>query len=237
METCEDASLAGLLTESLRILTDAYRLFGLDGVFTSFNGGKDAVVIMQLSRAVFAKACVQAGRIERARMIFFELQDEFEEVEDFVRDSHKTCDLELRRYSTGFVAGLTSCIEEEEGRLLAFVLGTRRGDPNCGKQGTFEPSSDWMPPFMRVNPVLDWEYGDIWRFIRLFQIPYVNLYDKGYTSLGKKSDTQPNPALKKPGTADEYLPADMLSDWSLERAGRIKKAPKPIIEPEQCDAT
>ena len=27
----------------------------------------------------------------------------------------------------------------------AFVLGTRRGDPNCGDQQAFSPSSDWMP--------------------------------------------------------------------------------------------
>lgn len=38
-------------------------------------------------------------------------------------------------------------------RPLAFVLGTRKGDPNSIGQETFAPSSDWLPPFMRVNPV------------------------------------------------------------------------------------
>jgi hypothetical protein len=38
-------------------------------------------------------------------------------------------------------------------RPLAFVLGTRKGDPNSRGQETFAPSSDWLPPFMRVNPV------------------------------------------------------------------------------------
>ena len=42
-----------------------------------------------------------------------------------------------------------------------FVLGTRQGDPNCGVQSYFSPSSDWMPPFMRVNPVIDWNYGQV----------------------------------------------------------------------------
>ena len=71
---------------------------------------------------------------------------------------------------------------------------------------------------------------------------------KGYTSLGKTTDTRPNPALLKKSvkfsniekTADkektivesglkveeekeeeeEFWPAYMLADWSLERAGR-----------------
>ncbi|EGB12248.1 hypothetical protein AURANDRAFT_8492, partial [Aureococcus anophagefferens] len=103
-------------------------------------------------------------------------------------------------------------------RPLAFVLGTRRGDPNCGDQKAFEPSSDWMPPFMRVNPILDWTYGDVWAFLRAFDLPYCALYDGGYTSLGSAPTTSRNPALLGDGGA--YKPAHLLEDWSLERAGR-----------------
>ena len=58
---------------------------------------------------------------------------------------------------------------------------------------------------------------------------------QGYTSLGKTTDTRPNPALELPLALDHvapayiaealavqgrYLPAYMLHDYSLERAGR-----------------
>lgn len=74
--------------------------------------------------------------------------------------------------------------------------------------------------------------------MRLFKLPYCNLYDLGYTSLGKKSDTQPNPALQRktlafletPANSSiiahpslTHWPAYMLADWTLERAGRVKK--------------
>jgi len=117
---------------------------------------------------------------------------------------------------------------------MAFVLGTRLTDPNAVGQQQFAPSSHYMPPFMRVNPVLDWTYGHVWHFLRLFQLPYCCLYDQGYTSLGTVKDTVPCPALAVPGVKNssssnsrdnlpKYWPAYMLSDWDQERAGRLSK--------------
>ena len=43
----------------------------------------------------------------------------------------------------------------------------RRGDPNAADQETFCPSSPGWPPFMRVNPILDWSYHDVWSFLQV----------------------------------------------------------------------
>lgn len=53
----------------------------------------------------------------------------------------------------------------------AYVLHTSccclgRGDPNAADQETFCPSSPGWPPFMRVNPILDWSYHDVWGFLQ-----------------------------------------------------------------------
>ena len=67
-----------------------------------------------------------------------------------------------------------------------------RGDPNAYGQETFCPSSAGWPPFMRVNPILDWSYADVWTFLRVTGVPYCSLYDEGYTSIGAINNTLPN---------------------------------------------
>ena len=108
---------------------------------------------------------------------------------------------------------------------------------------------------MRVNPILTWNYGQIWHFLRVFSLPYCPLYDMGYTSMGKVSDSKPNPALARSVLTGElscsslshsispnfhspsfkstflsypsstHYPAYFLSDWSQERGGRVSKSP------------
>lgn len=35
-----------------------------------------------------------------------------------------------------------------------------------------------------LNPIIDWDDGDVWEFIRKYEIPYCKLYDQGHTRLG-----------------------------------------------------
>ncbi len=107
--------------------------------------------------------------------------------------------------------------------IQAAILGTRTGDPNASSQNKFSPTdSDW-PKLMRVNPVLSWQYNHIWTFIRGLNLPYPGLYDQGYTSLGDRKNTVPNPSLmiSDPESGKvSYKPAFLLEDGTLERNGR-----------------
>lgn len=35
-----------------------------------------------------------------------------------------------------------------------------------------------------MNPIIDWEDDDVWEFIHRYNVPYCELYDKGYKRLG-----------------------------------------------------
>lgn len=74
---------------------------------------------------------------------------------------------------------------------------------------------------MRVFPVLDWHYCDIWNFLRKFDLPYSKLYDEGYTSIGEKQNTIKNPHLAYEIDGEiRYLPAYELKDEAYERECR-----------------
>ncbi|KAK4776805.1 hypothetical protein SAY86_005493 [Trapa natans] len=124
---------------------------------------------------------------------------------------------------TDFKSGLESLIKKKPVR--AIFLGVRIGDPTAVGQEQFSPSSPGWPPFMRVNPILDWSYRDVWAFLLTCKVPYCSLYDQGYTSIGSVYDTVPNSLLSVSNLNGEekFRPAYLLSDGRLERAGRLKK--------------
>eukprot|EP00560_Eucampia_antarctica_P005377 CAMPEP_0197836216 /NCGR_PEP_ID=MMETSP1437-20131217/28273_1 /TAXON_ID=49252 ORGANISM="Eucampia antarctica, Strain CCMP1452" /NCGR_SAMPLE_ID=MMETSP1437 /ASSEMBLY_ACC=CAM_ASM_001096 /LENGTH=723 /DNA_ID=CAMNT_0043442225 /DNA_START=216 /DNA_END=2387 /DNA_ORIENTATION=+ len=260
----DDAYLHPVVQDALEALENAYRLYGPQNVIGSYNGGKDAVVIFHLLRAAHAHyyhTTSTSQKMIRPRVIYFENKDEFPEVEQFLHSTIEKFDCDMLTFpqGTSYATGLKILVQTNhppnisstnsnadsivQPYPMAFALGTRSSDPNAGSQTQYAPSSSYMPPFMRINPIIDFTYGHVWHFLRLFQLPYCSLYDEGYTSLGTVKDTFPCPALKKNNTStfteeekdrlseehvasaesSQYWPAYMLRDWDQERAGRPKK--------------
>ena len=191
--------------------------FGGQGLALSFNGGKDATVLLYLTLAVYR-------RENTGTPLALYWRDEargFTEVDAFVCATEQRYGLTLVRYDCGFAEGMKDAVERRG--VTAVLLGTRRSDPNGADAESVQPSSAGWPPFVRVNPLLELSYADVWHFLRSLSLPYCSLYDRGFTSLGHTLDTKANPALQQ---ADgSYLPAYELDDGSLERAGRTSKLP------------
>ena len=92
--SCTDNYVTPGIHDALNTLDHAYRLYGAESVINSFNGGKDAVVILQLVRAAHAhyyrkirqqqqeqeEGKTDAVTMVRPRAIYFEHKDEFPEV-------------------------------------------------------------------------------------------------------------------------------------------------------------
>ena len=73
--------------------------------------------------------------------------------------------LNVNRYEI-MKEGLKFIIEEH--KMKAIILGTRRTDPWASHQTNFtaSDSSKGWPSFMRVNPILDWRYKNVWDFLK-----------------------------------------------------------------------
>lgn len=50
----------------------------------------------------------------------------------------------------------------ERPRLKAVFVGTRRTDPHGAKLTHFDKTDEGWPAFVRVHPVIDWHYAEIW---------------------------------------------------------------------------
>ena len=109
-------------------------------------------------------------------------------------------------------------IHRKHPSIKAFITGRRSTDPYAETMTFFTESTKGWAPFMRVSPVLNWTYSDVWNYIAQRKVPYCKLYDQGYTSLGSKSSTVKNASLlKEDGT---YKPASECEP-SKERLSRV----------------
>lgn len=190
----------------------------------SFNGGKDCCVVLYLVYAVALKLAFKFP----LHLLIINIMHSFEEMDFFIEKVVK----EFYKSSIEFILfddtskSLKQCLAElKELRpdVESIFMGTRRTDGSYfNSMPEFAPTdADW-PRYMRVNPILDWTYSEIWYFIRLINLPYCSLYDKGYTSLDNSLNTVPNRALLKEDGS--YLPAYLLENEQLERESRRKYA-------------
>ncbi|CRK97598.1 CLUMA_CG010984, isoform A [Clunio marinus] len=207
------------LTEKLRqsqsVLKEAFHRYQKHQIFLSFNGGKDCTVLLHLMCDLFKDF------IDELKVIYLQSADPFEELESFV----KFCEIHFRVKivtitSSSSMKEILADICENDKDIAACIMGSRRTDPYCEHLKNFQPTDRGWPELMRINPMLEWNCANVWEYLVKLKVPYCSLYDRGFTSIGNKKNTQPNPNLEnkdKPGT---FLPAYELLDDSLERAGR-----------------
>lgn len=58
-------------------------------------------------------------------------------------------------------AAFAEYLDHNKGVEAVFV-GTRRTDPHGGKLDGFQRTDHGWPGFMRVHPVIEWRYGEVW---------------------------------------------------------------------------
>jgi len=82
-------------------------------------------------------------------------------VEDFVEKSAVKYHLDLKRYALPMRPALEAYLEDRPA-VRAIFLGTRRTDPHGENLTHFDPTDAGWPQFMRIHPVIDWHYVEIW---------------------------------------------------------------------------
>ena len=75
----------------------------------------------------------------------------------------------------------------------AWITGLRRAQATSRSDIAIE-EKDEVHGLMKFNPLSEWSGGEIWRYLRDFDVPYNPLHDQGYPSIGCAPCTRPVPA-------------------------------------------
>lgn len=196
-------------------------VFDLSRVLIAFNGGKDCTVILNLILARIKTLPNTRGSI-RLMYIKDSKEETFFEVAEFVEKTKKETKLESIEVENGSMKQALEQIVAAHPEVRAIFMGTRASDPNAGWMDYFCSTSPGWPQIDLVAPILRMSYADVWRVIRGLGLDYCSLYARGYTSIGARSNTRPNPILRLDDSSEAYyyLHADQLVDESKERLGR-----------------
>ncbi|EMD95486.1 hypothetical protein COCC4DRAFT_35298 [Bipolaris maydis ATCC 48331] len=226
---------------SLQVLAEALDRYTLPELSLSYNGGKDCLVLLILylcaihRRGLTKSPDTSSSPETVVQCVYIQDAHPFPEVEEFVAHSSKIYSLSLLEYAKPMKAAFADYLRDQPS-VKAILVGTRRTDPHGEHLKHFDPTDSGWPAFVRIHPVIDWHYAEIWTFIRYLNIPYCSLYDLGYTSLGGTTDTHPNPKLEQESPSPQALetesengtskpkfrPAYELIDDYEERLGRDK---------------
>ena len=101
------------------------------------------------------------------KSIYIQSAHPFPQVESFVQSSSSYYHLNLYTSSLPMKAAFTEYLRRDP-QVRAIFVGTRRTDPHGGALTHFDETDRGWPKFMRVHPVIDWHYQEIWA-VRLFR--------------------------------------------------------------------
>ncbi|OAA79212.1 Rossmann-like alpha/beta/alpha sandwich fold protein [Akanthomyces lecanii RCEF 1005] len=213
---------------SLQVVEEALKRYKFEELSLSYNGGKDCLCLLVLLLACLPTLTTvnktsapspPDGSVPRIQAMYIAPPDPFPEMGEFVAQSTEEYHLDLKEYTMAMRPALDAYLAETPA-VKAIFMGTRRTDPYSEHLEHFSPTDVGWPQFMRVNPMIDWHYVDIWIFLRQLEVPYCNLYNLGYTSLGGTSNTKPNPKLAMDAECSKFRPAYDLTRDEDERLGR-----------------
>ena len=183
---------------ALNIIYQSQEIFG--DIILSYNGGKDCTIILEI---------IEYFHID-IPVVVFEEPDTFPELIRFTSDRLRRSPARHYYVSPNYKLEMQYLVANG---VKGVLLGQRTLDP-ASPRCHFERSSPGWPDYMRIFPILNWTYHDIWYFLDYTQSQYCELYANGYTSIGSVHNTLPNPKLQGRHARE------LISEFD-ERLGRI----------------
>lgn len=175
------------------------------------------MLILYLSSLSRKYSSEQLDKYQAIKSVYINYEPQFPELVNFIDESKSRYSLELVSLTMKLKDGLATYLSQNK-EIKAIIVGTRKSDPYSSELQHFQRTDHGWPDFMRIHPVINWHYDEIWCFLKTLGVEYCKLYDQGFTSLGGVDTTIRNPSLKQ--NNGQYLPAFKLKGDDRERDGR-----------------
>lgn len=207
------------------ITTSIHTNIRLEEIAISYNGGKDCLVMLIILLATIHKHFSSSELANpslnllpldyKLDSIYINSETPFPTLASFIESSTQKYGLHPIIIQSSLKEGFEKYLNEINTNIKSIIVGIRHSDP-YGETLDYEQETDhnW-PKFLRIHPILHWNYVDVWDFLVACDLDYCEMYDLGYTSLGGIKNTTPNPYLRVDGA--QYLPAYMLKENADER--------------------
>ncbi len=171
------------------------------GAELSFSGAED-VVLIELASKLLPRVnafTLDTGRLHPETYQFIErvrvhypldldvLSPDAAQLQAFVRekglfsfyeDGHEAC-CGIRKVAP---------LRRKLATVDAWISGQRRDQsPTRADVPLFEIDAAFSTPdhqLIKINPLANWSSADVWNYIRLFDVPYNSLHDRGFISIG-----------------------------------------------------
>lgn len=144
-----------------------------DQLALSYNGGKDCLVLLILYLVGLHTRFGQPGSTtsgpsyhsptypESLASVYIQHQNSFFEVDEFVRSSSVQYHLSLVSSALDMKEAFGEYLQSHK-KVKGIFVGTRRTDPHGANLTNFDKTDHGWPEFMRIHPVIDWHYREIW---------------------------------------------------------------------------
>ena len=207
--------------------------------YVSFNGGKDSLAAYLILK--YYLYCIEndinyshfeslnkfkenQNKIVLNKVVFlyFVSDKHFESEEDYVINFAKKEKIKIFYCYSSYVNGLNYLLKKFD--IHTIIMGTRNNDIknteiiNEISKTLIQKSTKPFPEFDRFYLVFNFSYNEIWRLILFLNSDYLDLYDKGYSSIGDRYNTKINQYLFINNR--EIFPAWCLLNNDSERAFR-----------------
>ncbi len=178
--------------KSVEIIKKAFDIYGADSIAVAWTGGKDSTTVLHLIKQAF-------GSIP-FKVINIDTNVDFPEIYEIIDYLKERWNIDLHIFKNEKASQLiniskdhaeccyqlkTLPLNEAITSLKIKVLITAlRWDEQDARGEEVYFSDRETPEHVRVQPILHFREVDIWQYIKKYDIPYCELYNKGYRSLG-----------------------------------------------------